>query len=383
MKNLFKIVLIILAILVSDNNSYCHTLSASVGGDSLKSLDASMRPMIEQTFNELNVPGAIIGIWINGYQPWKTTLGVSDLKTRQPISVNDKMRIGSITKTFTGTVLLQLVDEGKIKLDDKLSKYFPDFPNGKNITIDELGNMTSGIYNYSESDSFGNLIMKDPLKAFTPMELVDLAMKGKPYFAPGKGFHYSNSNTILLGLIIERITGNSLQSEIQNRILNQLGMSETTFELNQTFPEPHSQGYIYMDSLSMKPDNITNLNPSWGWSAGAMISTLEDLSKYVQPLAAGLLISAKSQADREKWGEVFIPTSGAWKDKPLKYGFALGDFDGAYGHNGGIPGFNSFIGYIPEKDATIIVLVNMQDDQKGIGPADYLARKIVEKIKLL
>jgi D-alanyl-D-alanine carboxypeptidase len=138
---------------------------------------------------------------------------------------------------------------------------------------------------------------------------------------------------------------------------------------------------MYMDSLAAQPTDVTTQNPSWGWSAGSMISTLDDVSKYAKPLATGQLINAKTQADRLKWGKTFYASDVAWKGKPLNYAFAIADFDRAIGHNGRILGYNSFMGYIPEKDATIIVLVNMQDNQKGIGPADYIARVIVEKVK--
>lgn len=361
-----------------DNQCFGKLLNTA---DTLKSLQSQLGILVEQSFNEMQVPGAIIGVWMSGYEPWKKAIGVADMTTNAPIRLDDKMRIGSVTKTFTGTVLLQLVDEGKISLSDKLSKYFPDFPNGDNITIEEVGNMTSGIYNYSEDESWANSMLKDLNRSYTPLELIDVAKSHNPYFAPGTAMHYSNTNFILLGLIIEKLTGNSLQTEFQNRILKPLGMNNTDFAVNSDFPDPHAAGYIYMDSTSTTPMDITSMNPSWGWAAGSMISTLDDISLYAKPLATGKLISARSQTDRLKWGKTFYPPSGSWANKPLNYGFAIGDFDGAIGHNGGIPGFNTFMGYIPEKDAVIIVLVNMQDNKNGMGPADYIAMKIVEKIK--
>ncbi|MEO6695614.1 MAG: serine hydrolase domain-containing protein [Ignavibacteria bacterium] len=362
------------------NSDYCFGKQLKIS-DSLNSLESQLGNLVEQSFTEMQVPGAIIGVWMNGYESWKKTIGVADIQTNTPIRLNDKMRIGSATKTFTGTVLLQLADEGKINLSDKLSKYFPDFPNGDNITIEELGNMTSGIYNYSEDETFVAALTKDLQTPFTPMEVIDIALKHKPYFSPGTAMHYSNTNTVLLGLIIEKITGNSLPTEIQNRILNPLGMMNTTFAIDSYFPDPHARGYMYLDSTAILPTDVTAQDPNWGWAAGAMISTIDDLSLYAKPLATGQLVSKMAQRERLNWGKPFTPPSGSWADKPLNYGFAIADFDGAYGHNGGIPGFNTFMGYIPEKDATIIVLVNMQDNKKGLGPADYIAMKIIEIIK--
>lgn len=362
-----------------DGNAFSNDNSKNP--DSVKSIRQILAPVVVQTFQDLKVPGAIVGVFAGGYEPYTETLGVQNLANNQPIVLYDKMRIGSITKTFTGTVLLQLVDEGKISLSDKLSKYYPDYPNGDNITIQMLGDMRSGIYNYSEDSTFGAELFADFNKAFTPEELIAISLKHAPYFPPDSGMHYSNTNTIFLGLIIEKITGNPLQTEIQNRILIPLGMKETTFELNSNFPDPHAHGYMYLDSASAEPTDVTGLNPSWGWSAGAIISTLADIQLYAKPVATGQLVSKKSQEDRLDWKTNMVVNSGAWNGGDLKYGFAIASFDGAIGHNGGIPGFNSFMGYLPEKDATIIVLVNMQDNKAGIGPADYIARKIIEKLK--
>ncbi len=383
MKNKFIISVFILTLFAFTGftNNAPYSKKVPKNSDSLKSVSSSLARTIVETFQELKVPGAIVGVFIGGYEPFAEPFGVQNLELNQPIVLYDKMRIGSITKTFTGTVLLQLVDEGKISLSDKLSKYYPDFPNGDNITIQMLGDMRSGIYNYTEDSVFQADFFKDMSLRFTPEELIAVARKHPPYFPPDSSFHYSNTNTILLGLIIEKLTGNSLQSEIQNRILNPLGMKETTFATDSSFPDPHAHGYLYMDSTSAEPTDVTYLDPSWAWSAGALISTLADLVKYAKPLATGELISKKAQDERLEWDtEVKLP-GGTWEGTIAKYGFAIAGFDGAIGHNGGIPGFNSFMGYLPEKDATIIVLVNMQDNKAGIGPADYIARKIIEFLK--
>src|SRR5262249_55608268 len=155
---------------------YCFSESAfAAPPDSLK-LEPILKPLVTRDFQQLQVPGAIVGVWMKGYEPFITTLGYSDLKTKTPMSLSDKVRIGSITKTFTGIVLLQLVDEGKISLSDPLSKYFPDFPNGKNITIKELADMTSGIYNYTEDKLFDDFAASMQ-KSYTHQELINIALK--------------------------------------------------------------------------------------------------------------------------------------------------------------------------------------------------------------
>jgi D-alanyl-D-alanine carboxypeptidase len=349
---------------------YSFKTTSAAPADSLK-LESILKPLVMQDFQQLQVPGAIVGVWMKGYEPFITAVGFSNLENKTPMSVSDKVRIGSITKTFTGLVLLQLVDEGKISLSDPLSKYFPDFPNGKNITIKELADMTSGIYNYTEDLMFSDFSgsMK---KNYTHQELIDIALKHPPYFKPGSTFHYSNTNFILLGMIIEKITGDSLPNEIQKRILTPLGMTDTSFPVDTIFANRHAHGYEYADSTSASPKDVTNLNTSAAWAAGAMVSTLNDLYKYAKPLVTGKLISQATHQVQMKMKHV-----------KRAYGIAIADFNGVYGHNGGIPGFNSFMGYMPRQDATIIVLVNMQNTKKGISPADYISQMIGEKLKAI
>lgn len=358
--------------------------SAVAQGTGPVNIQDAFGPVVIQEFENLKVPGMIVGIWIGDNTPWITTMGFADLDNKVPMQITDKVRVGSITKTFTGTVALQLVDEGKLSLSDKLSKYFPDFPNGDNITIEMLGNMRSGIFNYAEDSTFANTVFTNPTTHFTPDELISIALKHPPYFAPNEGNHYSNTNTILIGLIIEKITGRTLAAELQERIFKPLGMNETSFPDNTVFPDPKAQGYIYKDSTQTIPSNITTMDVGWAWAAGSIISTLDDIKKYAKKVATGEdLVSKSSQEKRLTWSTQLHMQSGSWKGTDAGYGFCIADFEGALGHNGGIPGYNSFMGYYPEKDATIIVFVNMQDNKDGLGPADGIARKIVDKLKTM
>lgn len=354
------------------------TISESAASNNL---EAKLAPAVTQRFKELGVPGAIIGVWAKGYQPWIKTLGVSNLAKSTPIQRTDKMRIGSITKTFTGTVFLQLVDEGKVSLDDPVAKYILNVPNGEKITIRQIGNMTSGLFNYSEDTALSKKMSVETNIFWTPEQLLKIAFRNKPDFLPGEKANYSNTNTVLLGMIIEKLTGNTLQNEIRTRITDPLGMQQTTFAIDGKMPRPHSQGYLYgtfSDPIVPKgtpPNNVTNNNPSWGWAAGAMISTLDDLYRYAKPLATGKFLSQKTQADRLTWvklGEV-------------QYGFQLGNFGGAIGHTGAIGGFQSFIGYLPEQDATVIILTNLQytwnPTKEGLEPANSLAQIIIRELQ--
>lgn len=347
----------------------------------------------------MQVPGAVIFVQGAGSESWAANLGTSNLTTHAPISPDMHFRIGSITKTFVGTVILQLVDEGKIKLDDPISKYQPEVPNGNNITIREVLNMSSGLYNYSEDNNFekvldAELYGNNMNRVWEPKELLAIAFKHPPYFAPGKSFHYSNTNSILQGLMIEQLTGHAVENEIQRRILTPLGMSNTSMPklTSSAIPNPYPRGYTFVTSTTQtdqpggtststhpgttSPLDVTMVNPSWGWTAGNMISTVHDLQIWAKALATGKLLSATTQKERLIW----IPMTGSSPTSPLKYALAIANFNGFIGHNGALPGFQSFMGYMPEKSEMIVVLTNLQPTANNTEPADALAKTIQQNL---
>jgi D-alanyl-D-alanine carboxypeptidase len=362
-------------------------------------LGQRLQPLVEAQMKAMQVPGAAIFVQGAGSQSWAANLGTSNLATHAPMSPDMHFRIGSITKTFVGTVILQLVDEGKIKLDDPISKYQPEVPNGNNITVREVLNMSSGLYSYSDDDGFGKIMDAELYgnnmnRVWEPKELLAIAFKHPPYFAPGKGFHYSNTNYILLGLMIEQLTGHAVEDEIQHRILTPLGMNNTSMPqiTSSAIPNPYPRGYTFVTpatqtgqsggkSKNNSPDatnplDVTMVNPSWGWTAGNMISTAHDLQIWAKVLVTGKLLSAATQKERLSW--LAIP--GVSPTYPLKYGLAIADFDGFIGHNGGLPGFQSFMGYMPEKSEMIVILTNLQPTANNAGPADELAKTIQKNL---
>lgn len=347
----------------------------------------------------MRVPGAVIFVQGVGSESWTASLGTSNLATHAPMNPDMHFRIGSITKTFVGTVILQLIDEGKIKLDDPISKYQSEVPDGKNITVREVLNMSSGLYNYSEDDGFGKILEAELYgnnmnRVWEPKELLAIAFKHPPYFAPSKGFHYSNTNYILLGLMIEQITGHTVEDEIQRRILTPLGMSNTSMPqlTSSAIPNPYPRGYTFVTPATQtgqpggastskqlnatNPLDVTMVNPSWGWTAGNMISTVHDLQIWAKALATGKLLNTATQKERLNW----LPITGGSPAYPLKYGLAIADFNGFIGHNGGLPGFQSFMGYMPEKSEMIVILTNLEPTANNAGPADELAKTIQKNL---
>ncbi len=308
-------------------------------------------------------PGMLISITRGDKVIYEKAKGHANIDTKEPMDLKMRFRIGSLTKTFTATVLLQLVDEKKLKLDESIERFFPDVPNAKNITVRMLGDMTSGLKNYSEGTDFNEMMLAQPLKKWTPQELIDISVKNGTYFEPGKGWHYSNTNTIMLGLIIEKLTGNTLANEIKVRIIDKLGMKETDFpavpEISGVFP----RGYDEDDNTWVYPlvDVTEKYDPSWAWAAGAIVSSLADLKIYLKALTEGTLLSKETQEDRLKWG----------LDKPgIKYGFGIFEVGtGYYGHNGSYPGFHNISVHSPATNTTAIVFYNTQSNR---SPDDFL-----------
>jgi D-alanyl-D-alanine carboxypeptidase len=360
---------------------------------------AALRPKLEALMRKEHVPGAIFYVQDPGEGNWTATMGTADLASNAPIDVNSHMRVGSITKTLTATVMLQLAEAGKLHLDDAVAKYQPDVPNGAHITIRELLNMTSGLYNYSEDDGFGKTLLAQPAKVWQPDALLAIAFKHPPYFAPGVGFHYSNTNYILLGLIAEQLGGAPLAEQFQQRILTPLGMRSTSLPplTDAAIPNPHPQGYtsktggecpIASDTGTARSAqasllcNVTTMNPSWAWSAGAAISTLADLRVWAKALATGTLLDAAMQRERLTWVQ---PTPGR------QYGLGIFNIDGFLGHNGSLPGFQSFMGYRPAPQQMVIVLTNLDQGTNCTlsapggepvcpSPADDLSKVIIHDV---
>jgi D-alanyl-D-alanine carboxypeptidase len=204
-------------------------------------------------------------------------------------------RIGSVTKTFVATVILQLVDEGKVSLDAPIEQYLPGLvPNGQNITVRHLLNHRSGIYDYAHDAGFSTNRWRgaERFQHFEPQELLAVAFRHQPYFGPDQGWHYSNTNYVIAGLLIERLTAHSYGAEITTRILQPLRLTHTSVPGDRTgVPRPHAPGYAEVDGRLV---DATRMNPSLDWAAGEMISTARDVNTFFDALLGGRLLSAET-----------------------------------------------------------------------------------------
>lgn len=356
---------------------------------------AALQATLEGLAKEMNVPGAVVLLRTPAGE-YVVTYGVRSLGGTEPVTAADHIRIGSNTKTWTGTAILQLVEEGKIALGDSVSKYRPEVPNGDNITIEQLLNMRSGLFNYSTTFALNQALDAEPLKVWQPEELLAISFAMPPYFAPDQGYRYSNANTVLLGLIAEQLDGKPLEAIFQDRIFGPLGLADTLLPAKDSnaMPAPYARGYMYTDNLltlatnaippdlqfaadkgELLPNDQTDANPSWGWAAGAGISTAEDLADYVEALTNGRLLGPEMQALRLASPR---PTSDA--PGAALYGLGIGKFGTFYGHTGELPGYNTFMGADPENHVTLIVWTNLAPAADGRDPATTIARDLIGQI---
>ncbi|MGD1223170.1 serine hydrolase domain-containing protein [Streptomyces krungchingensis] len=332
---------------------------------------------VQKVQRDAKVPGVTVGVWTPDKGNYVRSFGVADTSTGQRMTPDLFTRIGSETKTFTVTALLQLVDRGKVTLDDPIGKYISGVPNGDTITLRQLAGMRSGLYNYSEDPDFFKALTTDPQRPFTPQELLNYAFRHPVLFPPGEKFYYSNTNLILLGLVIEKESGRRLSDFIQKNILTPAGLDDTSFPDDAAFPTPHAQGYTNQTATG-KVEVSTDWNPSWGWAAGAMISTLQDLRVWARTVATGILpdgrtmVSPATQKQRLTTPPTTIPGAG--------YGLGIFDVQGWIGHNGSLPGYESLTIYLPSARATLVVVLNTDIGQDDTEPSTLFGQAITKII---
>jgi D-alanyl-D-alanine carboxypeptidase len=253
-------------------------------------LDAVMDTFVSQG----RVPGAIVGIWVPGQGTFLRVRGFANNETHEPMTLEDRFRIASITKTFVATVVLQLVDEKKVGLDQPVSDFVPAVPNGGSITVRQLLNHTSGLFDFIEDDGFNKACLADHHRKWAPAELLVLSAAHAPYFAPGGGWHYSNTNYIALGMLVEKVTGHKLGDEIGRGILRPLQLKATSFLTSLQIQGPYSKGYSVVDG-ALRDDS--DIDPSAGWASSAMMSDLGDLKVWAAALAEGHLVSDETHQE--------------------------------------------------------------------------------------
>ncbi len=297
------------------------------------------------------VPGAVLLVRA-GRRTTRYTSGHGDLTPTTPMRPRDRFRVGSITKPFIATVVLQLVAEQKLTLEDTVERWLPGLvPDGERISVRQLLNHTSGLFAFGADRDFVTQAFQDPLRAWTPREIVAIATAHPPTFAPGTGWSYSDTNYFVLGMIVEAATGNSLADELQRRILAPLRLRATSLPTGPDIAGRHAHGYF------LRPrEDVTVGSPSVQWAAGALVSNANDLARFFRALLSGRLL-------RPDLLELMRTTVAAPQLGPGNaYGLGLEKVPepcGAlWGHTGASPGYVAHALNSKHARRQVVVLVN-------------------------
>lgn len=278
----------------------------------------------------------------NGKTIYSKSIGYADMDKKQKTDENTKFRIGSISKTFTSVLVFKAVEEKKLKLTDNLSAYFPTVPNASKITIAQMLNHHSGIHSFTDDADYTSWMTQPKTEA----ELTAIIAKAPPEFEPGSKGEYSNSNYVLLSYILEKAYKKPFKTLIDEKIVKPLNLKNTRFggKINPAANEAYS--YEFASQWNKAPE--TDMSVPMG--AGAIISTPNDLSRFIEGLFAGKLITTASLEQMKTITDDY--GSGLFT-------FPFNDKK-AYGHTGGIDGFSSMLGYLPEDKTTIAIVCNGQ-----------------------
>lgn len=310
-----------LVVAVSALAAVCVGTSAAASGDTAKKQTSAVQADVDS----LVAAGAVSALSqvvhqgsINDFRA-----GVVQRGTTTPVPFDGRHRIGSITKPFVATVMLQLVDEGRVGIDAPLRQYLPNVVVGNGyddsrITIRNLMQHTSGVFNYTDDNSFARMYTDETTfnsrksQHYEPTDLINIALGHKPYFAPGGGYRYSNTDYIILGEVIKAVTGNTWDTEVTNRIITPLGLVGTSYPGDtMTLPAPSINGYnIFTSVVSRRAyTDVTQDNLTWAGAAGGLISTTGDETKFMSALLGGQLLAPNMLAIM-KTTTPFSPTSG-------------------------------------------------------------------------
>lgn len=337
----------------------------SLSGPSTPDLDR----VLDRAFEQVTAPGIIAGVK-RGDQLWTAVRGSSEGGKSKPPGLDFHSRIGSITKTITATAILQLVKEALIGLDDPIANWFPGMPDGAQITVRMLGNMSSGIASFTEDADSILPYFADPYRVYDPNLLIANSLALPRLFTPGTHYHYSNTNFLMLGSILEQVRRQPIGQIFQERIFQPLSMTESSYPLTSDLPTPYWHGFTRQGSEEGRLTDSTFWSPTLFGASGQVVSNLADMLIWAKELGTGGLLTPAIQAER-------LQANPASTADGNSYLFGLAIQNGWLTHAGACPGFIADVAYRPDADISIAVLANSDVLLPiGQGSADFVSREL-------
>jgi CubicO group peptidase (beta-lactamase class C family) len=330
-----------------------------------------VRAIVEGEAQKAGNKAVVFGMWQNDREVLTMALGHS--MTTVPATTEMHWRIGGIAETFMSTLLLMLVEQGRISLDDKISRWLPDLLSADQVTVRMLVANTAGYIDYVRVDDFLDLQVAEPFRTFTDEELINYSVRdGKMNFAPGTSQQYSHTDNVILGQVIQRATGQSMRELYEKNIFGPMGMKDTQFPIDQTIQSPVLHAYT-MDRKIY--EDCTYSNPFWGSTPGLPTSNIHDVGKWGPILGTGRLISPAH------FQEQIAPTSvGKGKNKPdlyFAYGFVVAN--GWLVQNPSINGYSGAFGYDLASGVTIVVGAT-KSEKTPDGTAFNILREVTKDV---
>lgn len=354
---------------------------------------AALKRQLQEKLNEWHLagkfPGATLGVVLADGESFGLAVGHSDRGKKTPLSFDDRMLAGSTGKTFAAATAFQLVSEGKLSLDDKVEKYlgsepwFDRLPNSHQITIRQLMNHTSGLVRYEFKKEFTDLLTADPMKVWTPEERLAYLFDEKPPFEAGKGWDYSDTNYIVLGMIIERVTRKPFYGEARRRLIRPLKLANTIAQegpvMKGVIQGYAGEGNPFGGKDAMIENGRFVVNPQLEWTGGGWASTSLDLARWAKMYFEGKAFSSTLLP------QVLDGVPAPMLGKDAKYGLCVIIRNTAagisYGHSGFFPGYLTDMMYFPDGKFAVSVQVNTSVGRDLGKPPGRVLAEIAQIIK--
>lgn len=353
-------------------------LAALAPPSAQRALQADLAALVR----DWGIPGASLAVVLPDGRVLKAAAGFADPERGRPMRPDHRLFTGSIGKTYVAGVVLQLAAEGCLDLDDSLSKHLGDapwfrrLPNSDRITLRHLLTHTAGLPEYVEKEAVWVEALAHPDRTWTPEARLDHILGDAPRFEPGRGFGYADTHYILLGMVVERVTGRRFEAELQARLLGPLGLRESLPADRRDLPDL-PVGHSSLPPLFHMPPKVVVegryvINPQLEWTGGGLCSTAADLARWGHALYGGRVLS-------EPWLRRMVTPCGVPTDFPEGADYGLGailwktKLGPAWGHSGFVPGFNAVLQHLPEQRVTLALLCNADSALKGPGRSPHQA----------
>ncbi len=340
------------------------TSSPSTSPD-VTALQAKMTALVE---SPQGPPGVLTLVHKGDAQPVITSVGTSSTEKQAPITTNDITRIASVSKAFSGATALALVREGKLKTTSTIGKTVKGLPKAwKSVTVAQLLQHTSGLPDYIKSEGFLKKFSTDPGQSWTPRELVSFVEKTPLNFAPGTQYEYSDTDNIVIGLIVESVTGQPYEAELAKHVYEPLKLTDTSLPNTTAMPDPFVHGYDF-DEIGEKEDVTFLVNPTGAWASGGMLSSVNDLDTFIRSYASGELVGQAQRNEQFAFVEGESGPPGPGQNFSglgiFQYVTECGD---VYGHTGNFPGYVTFIAATDDGSDSTVVIANTQINEASAG----------------